>query len=315
MKSLPLLLVLVAAGLAHAADTAPVSTRTALPSGTWATVDSRSITKDEVLRKTKFLPAFVPEDERAAIVLDGMIDEIVLSAGLDRDGSASSVTDAEMEKLLDEQRQQAKRMGDDLDARLKAEGVTLDEVKAKLRVALAFKKRVEKDATDDALRAWFARHELEVAGQVRATQILIQPRAGSDDTATFQRAIQVLAKVKPDGSNLGQLARDLSDDKNAPLDSGDLDYFGAGAGIAPPEVVEASFARGKKGLVPKPVRSRRGYHIVFVTGTRFLEPAAFEKHRGQVQQRFVYERASELRKTWRAAARIELAPDAPRSSR
>ncbi len=282
---------------------------------TWATVDSRTITKEDVLRKTKFLPAFVAPEERAGIVLDGMIDEVVLAAGLDRDGAASSVTEAEIEKLLDEQRQQAKRMGDDLDTRLKAEGVTLDEVKAKFRIALAFKKRVEKDATDDALRAWFTKHELEVAGQLRATQILIAPRPGSDDTATFQRAVAVLAKVKPDGSNVAALARDLSDESNAPLDSGDLDWFGAGSGVAPPEVVEACYARGKKGLVPKPIRTRRGYYIVFVTGTRFLEPAAFEKHRGQVQQRFIYERASELRKAWRAAARIELAPDAPRPPR
>lgn len=281
--------------------------------GTWATVDSRAITRDEVLRKTKFVPNFVPAEQRAGIVLEGLIDDVVLANALDREGAgASTVTDGEIEKLLNEQREQSKRMGEDMDARLAKEGISIDEIKSMLRVKLAFKKRVEKDLTDENLRAWFARHELEVAGEVRATQVLVAPRPGGDDTATFQRALQVLAKVKADGSNMGQLARELSDETNAPLDSGDLDYFGAGSGVAPPEVVAACFALGKPGLVTKPVRSRRGYHVIYVTATRFPVPASFEQHRSLVQQRFTYERAKELQKTWRSAARIELAPDAPK---
>src|SRR5581483_212342 len=212
-------------------------------------------------------------------------------------------------------REQAKRMGQDLDARAKAEGLSIDEMKTKIRMRLAFQKRREKDATEEALRAWFAKHELELAGEVRATAILLAPRRGADDTATFQRAVQVLAKMKADGSNAAQLAREVSDDPNAPLDGGDLDFFGAGAGVAPPEVVAACFAHGKTGLVPRPVRSRLGYHVIYVTATRFLEPAVFEKHRGQVQQRFLADRALELHKLWRAAEVIEIAPDAPKPPR
>jgi parvulin-like peptidyl-prolyl isomerase len=301
------LAVVLTAAVARAADTAPVATATPLPAGTWAMVGSRAITKDEVVKRARSLPL--------GLVLDALIDEQVLAIGLDREGiAASSVADAEVEKFLGGLRERAKLQGVDFDTQLKAEGVTLDEVKTKLRMGLAFQKRVEREATDDALRAWFAKHELELGGEVRATHVLLALK-GSDDTATFQRALAVLAKVKADGSNVAALARELSDDVNAPLDGGDLDFFGAGSGAAPPEVVEACFARGKKGLVTRPVRSRRGYHVIFVTDTRFTEPPAFERHRGQVQMRFLDERAREIHKSWRAAVKIELAPDAPRPSR
>lgn len=308
------LIVLALAAVAAAADEAPISTQSALPAGVWAIVDSHTITKEDVVKKTKNLPSFVPKDQGESIVLDELIDEIILGEGLDRDGvGPSSVSEGEIEKFVDEVRTNAKRMGDELDAQLAKQGVTLDELKTKIRIQLAFKKRIENDATEDALRAWFAKHELEVAGEVRATQILIAPRG--DDTVTFQRAIAVLAQVKPDGSNVGALARARSDDANAPLDSGDLDFFGSGSGVAPPEVVAACFELGKKGLVPRPVRSREGYHVIYVTDTRFTEPPSFEKHKENVRQRFLYEHAQELRKAWRAAAHLELAPDAPKIAR
>ncbi len=296
---------------ARAADTAPVSTGSVLPPGVWAIVDSHTITKEEVLAKAKLLPQNVPASLGPSVIFEGLIDETIARDALDRDGAGpSTVPDAEVQKVLEEQRAALKRMGEDLDARLKATGMTVAELEANVRTGLAVKNRLERDATDDALQAWFQAHALELAGQVRVTEILVTPHG--DDTATFQKALSVLARVKADGSNMAALARSVSEDPNAPLDSGDSDFVTAGSTAVAPEVLDAAFALGKKGLVPKPVRSHQGYHVIYVTDTRFVDTPRFGPRREQVKQRFLSERASELRKEWRAAAHLELAPDAPK---
>ena len=305
---------LLSIATARADDTAAVSTST-LPPGVWAVVDSRAITRDEVEKEAKRLPPLLSREQALSLVLRKHMDEIVLADGLDRDGvGPANVSNAEIDAFVDEQRAQVKRMGGDFDAELKKQGFALDEVRASVRLKLAFDKRVAKDATEEGLRAWFHEHTLELAGEVRATQVLVAPRA--DDTQTFQRAVAVLARVKADGSNVPQLARELSEDPNAPLDSGDTDFFSAGAttGTLPPEVVEACFTLGKRGLVPRPIPSRRGYHVVYVTETRIPSEPVFERERERVRLRFTFERQKELLKTWKAAARIELAPDAPRGA-
>jgi parvulin-like peptidyl-prolyl isomerase len=300
---------------ARAADTAAVSSQSALPPGVWAIVDSHTITKDEVEQDAKRLPPLLSREQALAAVLSKKVNEIVVASGLDRDGvGPSSVSSAEIDAFIDEQRAQLKRMrpDGDFDAELKKAGIPLEEVRATVRLRLAFDKRVQRDATEEALRAWFHDHLLELAGEVRATQVLIAPRG--DDTQTFQRAVAILAKVKADGSNMAQLAREHSDDPNAPLDSGDTDFFteGATTRALPPEVIEACFALGKRGLVPRPISSTRGYHVVFVTDTRIPSEPVFERERERVRQRFIFERQKELYTTWKAAAHIEVAPDAPR---
>jgi foldase protein PrsA len=295
---------------AVAADTAPVYTRSStLPAGTWALVASHSITKDQVLTRARVLPPGIPEAERNGLVLQELVNEVVIATGLEREG-APRADEAEVEKNLASMKELAKARGVELDQELSRQGLTLDELRSRIRLGVQFEKRIDRDATDDALKAYFEKHALELEGEVRATQVLVRSRG--DDTTTFQRAIQVLARVKADGSNMADLAREMSDDPNAPLDGGDLDFFAYGSPAAPPEVVQACFALGKRGLVPGPVRSSRGYHIVYVTATRFTTEPSYERAKERVRMRFRAEHARAVIDEWKKAAEIVLSSDAPR---
>ncbi|HZU95773.1 MAG TPA: peptidylprolyl isomerase [Planctomycetota bacterium] len=270
---------------------------------------SHSITKEQVLARAKVLPPGIPEDQRNGLVLQELVNETVIAAGLEREG-APKPDEAEVEKSLASMKELAKARGVELDSELSRQGMTLDELKSRIRLGVQFEKRIDRDATDDALKAYFEKHALELEGEVRATQVLVRFRG--DDTTTYNQVLKVLGRVKADGSNMADLAREMSDDPNAALDGGDLDFFAYGSPAAPPEVVQACFDLGKRGLVPGPVRSSRGYHIVYVTATRFTSEPSYERDKERVRVRFRAEHARAVIDEWKKAAGIVLSSDAPR---
>jgi parvulin-like peptidyl-prolyl isomerase len=317
--ALPLLGVvgLLLAGLpARAGDPpAAASTTSAVPSDSWAMVDSRAITRAEVTKRAKLMG--FPE----AFALEMLVNESIIADHLDKDGvSPGSVSADELAKGREAWREAMKRGGQDPDARMKADGITVADLDAVFRVTSAFKLRVERDATDVALHEAFEkRWKLELAGEVRARHILVTVKGGND-AAALQAALAVLSSVAADGSNMATLARAVSEDPNAPLDGGDLDWFSRFPGdpsqsvrFVPEAIARACFAQGKEGVLPEPVRAHDGYHVVFVTGIRFVTgTVAFDPYRERVKSAFVTDHATELLRRWHDEAKIELAPDAPR---
>ncbi|MBI3726373.1 peptidylprolyl isomerase, partial [bacterium] len=226
---------------AEAGDEAAVSS--AVPKDAWALVDGSPITKEAVSRRAKLMG--LP----SAHVLDWLVVEKITAARLEKDGfPLSSITKDELDTLR---------------KALEGQGLPPNseaELEASLRVNVAFRKRVEKEATPEALAGWFEKHKLGLAGEVRARHILFSTRDG--EAAALARAKKVLAVVAADGSNMASLAREQSDDPTAPLDGGDLDWFARSPILGHPlvhvyePVVRACFELGKPGLIASPVQAR-----------------------------------------------------------
>jgi peptidyl-prolyl cis-trans isomerase SurA len=117
--------------------------------------------------------------------------------------------------------------------------------------------------TDSLVRLTYNRMKEEV----KASHILInvKPDASPEDTLkAYNRIIEIRNKIK-NGEDFGMAASQFSEDPSARTNNGNLGYFTAMQMVYP---FETAAYNTKVGEVSMPVRSRFGYHIIYVTDRR-----------------------------------------------
>ena len=120
---------------------------------------------------------------------------------------------------------------------------------------------VNKEITEPALRRMYERQSVDL----RASHIILPmpPNASPQDTLqAYQKAVKIIDSLK-NGRSFEELALNNSGDPNVKKTKGDL-YFFTGA-VMVPEFEEAAFSVQPGEIVPYPVRTRFGYHIIKVT--------------------------------------------------
>lgn len=103
--------------------------------------------------------------------------------------------------------------------------------------------------------------------EVKASHILInvKPDASPQDTLkAYNRIIEIRNKIKA-GEDFGMAASQFSEDPSASTNKGNLGYFTALQMVYP---FETAAYNTKVGEISMPVRSRFGYHIIYVTDRR-----------------------------------------------
>jgi peptidyl-prolyl cis-trans isomerase SurA len=117
--------------------------------------------------------------------------------------------------------------------------------------------------TDSLVRLTYNRMKEEV----RASHILInvKPDASPEDTLkAYNKIIDLRNKIKK-GEDFGMTASEFSEDPSARTNQGNLGYFTAMQMVYP---FESAAYNTKVGEVSMPIRSRFGYHIIYVTDRR-----------------------------------------------
>ena len=149
----------------------------------------------------------------------------------------------------------------------------MEEVKKKLLVELALKKRLEAEIklNDDELKKVYDQYKekFKANEQIRASHILVK------DEKTAQ---EVEAQLKK-GKDFADLAKKYSTDSTAEK-GGDLGWFDQGKMV--PEFDKAAFAL-KDGEVSGIVKSNFGYHIIKVIGHRPAGYVPFEEVKDQIK--------------------------------
>lgn len=112
--------------------------------------------------------------------------------------------------------------------------------------------------------------------QVRARHILV--RADRDDAEALAR--EILAEASAPGADFADLARRKSDDVSSAARGGDLGAFGRNRMV--PAFESAAFGLKAPGLVPEPVQTEFGYHVILVEEIRPAGRQAFEDVRASL---------------------------------
>lgn len=115
---------------------------------------------------------------------------------------------------------------------------------------------LEKEVLDTLLRKVYARMREEI----RASHLLISIKEG-DTAAAYQRALALRDSIISGKISFAEAARLYSDDPSSAQNAGDLGYFSAFDMVAPFE--EAAYAT-PVGTISQPVRTRFGYHLIYV---------------------------------------------------
>ena len=159
---------------------------------------------------------------------------------------------------------------------IEAEEMGLDTTQKFLREFNGYRKQLAKpylsdqEEVDILVKEAFERSQTEI----HANHILIRLNefAGPEDTATaYTKAMEIRDRWIA-GEEFNILAKTYSDDPSAKDNGGDLGWFSTFRMVYP---FETGCYNTPEGQVSSPVRSRFGYHLIYVVETR---PA-----RGQVQ--------------------------------
>lgn len=129
------------------------------------------------------------------------------------------------------------------------------------RENLAVTYLIDKVLTAPALRQLYARHLIEL----RASHILLQVSSNAspfDTMKTYSIAMRILDSLKM-GKSFEELALNNSQDPSVSNNKGDLYYFTSGSMV--PEFEDAVIDQQAGTVIPYPVRTQFGYHIIKVT--------------------------------------------------
>jgi len=271
-----------------------------------AVVNDDIILLSEVEGRAKFAAAENPTanpDKVNRDVLEGLIDErliaqeaVTLKIEVDR---------LEVDRAVDEVKRQHKITQAELEEALRAQGMTISSYREDLRnhilrlKVLNLQVRSRVSVSDEDVRKAYEQN-LRTTGtdvKVRVRQILVaippdSPRTLRD--ARRAQAIQLGERVRA-GEDLGELAKQLSDDPSTRAEGGDLGYVARSA--LPPEVGEVVFAM-KVGEVRGPIYSDLGAHIAQVLDRKASEARPFDEVKEELRRQIHGQEVEKQTRLW-----------------
>jgi peptidyl-prolyl cis-trans isomerase SurA len=278
---------ILCAGLAGACNRATQPAN--ITAATWAVVDGREISKDEVEKafRANVDPSTLVTDDEILTAKLSIVDDMITQSVLEAKAEAAKLmpTDAEVDKAL------AERKGSATDAQfelqLSQRALTLDDIKRGIRRELAVNKLIERDITEkstpteEEITAFFNSHRAQfnyAEPQYRMAQIVVTPtRDGvrnrlNDDASTpdeAKRKTDMLLERLKGGAQFASLAMDYSEDPQTVAQGGDLGFLPASAFARAPQAIRQAVINAKPGAINM-VTANGMYTIILLVAS---EPA------------------------------------------
>lgn len=202
-----------------------------------------------------------------------------------------TIEDGELEEELAER---VKKSGvatlAELETTLRAQGLTVETVKQRLRDTLKIAKVIRRKVamrvsiTDGEIDRYLEenRAKLEAGLAYHARHILVVPERAKDDAAWEAARIRadMLRTQVLEGADFAEVARQHSQDASA-KDGGDLGTLRRGELT---QDIEAQILALEPGAVSRPYRSTLGYHVFRMESKEALEGDALTRARQQVRE-------------------------------
>jgi parvulin-like peptidyl-prolyl isomerase len=298
---------------APAPSSAPAASKSQVPPGAdevVATVNDDKITKGELINFLSRYP--VPTENREQIyhdAVDSLVNTKLVGQFLKRQNIQvpSQRIDEEIARL----EQQLKASGQDLQAVLREDHMTIDDVQKELETRIKWSDYVKSKATDAELKRFVAANrDLFNGTQVRASHILL--KVEPDATAEAKEKVrQKLLGIKKDIESgkisFAEAANKYSEDPaNAGGGGGDLDYFTLSSGFIE-EFTDVAF-KLKKGTISDPVETPYGWHLIYVTDRKEGKAPDFEQNKPFIIQAYAGDLQKNLLTEARKTAKIDIKP-------
>lgn len=291
MKRLVLLISLVAAS-AHAELVDRVAAVVNNDIVTFTEVEARAAPE---LAGLKGAPAEKRGELREQIMkraLDMLIGEKLMEAQI-RELNIE-VADSEIDLSVEDVKKQNNISGEQFEQLLAQEGYTMSTYRTFMRKHLArmklvnLKVRSKVKIADEDLKAEYAKwsHDEQQDAEVHARHILVQvnPKATPEQVeAARVKAFALAAEARKPGVNFAELAKAKSEGPSA-ADGGDLGFFRHGVMVA--EFEKVAFTTPVGG-VADPVRTKFGWHVIYVEERRALAAPPFEEVKEQLREKML----------------------------
>ncbi|MFD2172130.1 peptidylprolyl isomerase [Tumebacillus lipolyticus] len=213
---------------------------------TLASVGDSKITKDDFVVKM--------EQAGGKDTLKRMIEEqVILNQGKELKLLATDAEiDKEIQKIIDERFNKDKAQ---LDSALKQNGMTMDDLRAEMKISVTAKKIAVKDITvsDEEINEYYDKNKESTLGQkaqAKGRHILIKDEA---------KANEIYKQLQANPGDFEKLAKENSEDAQTKESGGDLGQFPKGGMVK--EFDEVAFS-APLNEIQKPVKSEFGYHII-----------------------------------------------------
>lgn len=287
-----ILLISLVAGAAHAELVDRVA----------AVVNNEIVTQSEVearaapeLAGLKGAPADKRGELREQVMkrsLDMLIGEKLMEAQI-RELNIE-VAESEIDLSVEDVKKQNNITTEQFEQLLAQEGYTMSTYRTFMRKHLArmklvnLKVRAKVKIADEDLKAEYAKwsHDEAQDAEVHARHILVQvnPKATPEQVeAARLKAEALAAEARKPGVNFAELAKKKSEGPSA-ADGGDLGFFRHGVMVA--EFEKVAFTTPVGG-VADPVRTKFGWHVIFVEERRALAAPPFDDVKDKLREKML----------------------------
>ena len=271
-----------------------------------AVVNNDAITLNELIESIAMYRAEnrggPTDDQLRKESLARLIDQRLQLQEADRE--KITVEDAELnEEFLDRIKRYNVKNEEEFEKIVKAQGVTLESIKKRLRDGLKVSKLIRRkvhariSVTEDEISQYLEenRNKLETGLSYHARHILITPEANTDAGWEAARIkAQMLRAQLSDGADFAELARQHSRDASA-KDGGDLGTLKRGELS---QDVEGAILALKPGELSAPFRSALGYHVFRLESKEGLEGEGLVRIRQQIRDILFREKFETRQEAW-----------------
>lgn len=235
--------------------------------------------------------------------LDSLVEErLLIQFGKEKEEYKVSAT--EVDQAVNETKKRVESQGADINTLLERSGLTMERYRQMLQDQLLARKVIANEVRsqvkipEEAAREYYEQHGAEFAGRRGARVSHILKFVGKKGTeADWQKAYDDISDLRDKiiaGLDFAEAAKAFSDDPSRDA-GGDLGEIVQGEMVK--EFEEVALAL-EPGIVSAPVKSPFGYHLILVKYKLPASAAAFEKVKGEIENRLFGEMMAAVREDW-----------------
>ncbi|HEX4461341.1 MAG TPA: peptidylprolyl isomerase [Polyangia bacterium] len=217
-----------------------------------------------------------------------------------------AVTSEEVDRAIQQVKQQNKLDDSTFVEALKTQGYTMDSYRKSLRkqilelkvVSQAVRSRVS--VGDEEVRTYYKQNEKALSGEdreVRLRQILIatSDKMGDDEIDRKKKVATKVVELAREGHPFADLAKQYTDDEGTKDVGGDLGFLAKGTLV---DELDAAVQAMEPGDVRGPIRTARGWVILQLVERKAADIRPFEEVKEQLRKQLYDQQVEKAQQSW-----------------